>query len=259
MTQGALRLEIERHPAVNHIFLHRCATSPFSREDYRIFGENYFPLACLSPIHLERLVRRAPSPSERHALEELRSRDEDARALYERFLCAAKSSVPDALTARVPGPAYRFTRKVQRILAEEPFEVALGAVVPIFAWAVPRMFASLLAGLTRAGFSEEELRYFTREEPKGEVFSAALSAAQIRRGALLCLEAYGELWTGVQRAVVRYRQPRAARPDGARPRSALHEILLTAWDGLRAARLLEQKIIERQERARPTLAELLSS
>ena len=90
-------------------------------------------------------------------------------------------------------------------------------------------------------------------------FLATLSAAQIRRGALLSLEAYGEFWTGVQSAVVRYRQPRAARPDGARPRSALHEILLTAWDGLRPAQLLEQTIIARQERARPTLAELLSS
>ena len=34
-------------PAVNHLFLNRLATSPFSRQDYRVFGENHYPLVCV--------------------------------------------------------------------------------------------------------------------------------------------------------------------------------------------------------------------
>ena len=43
-----LRDDIARHPAVNHLFLNRLATSPFSREDYRVFGENHFALVLFS-------------------------------------------------------------------------------------------------------------------------------------------------------------------------------------------------------------------
>ena len=56
-----LRREIEAHPGVNHLFLNRCATSPFAREDYRVFGENHFPLVCVFTSYLERLLVRAPT------------------------------------------------------------------------------------------------------------------------------------------------------------------------------------------------------
>ena len=58
-----LRAEIEAHPAVNHLFLNRCATSPFAREDYRVFGENHFPLVCVFTSYLERLLVTACSPA----------------------------------------------------------------------------------------------------------------------------------------------------------------------------------------------------
>jgi hypothetical protein len=56
-----LRREIEAHPGTNHVFLNRIATSPFSREDYRVFGENHYPLVCVFTSYLERLLCRAPS------------------------------------------------------------------------------------------------------------------------------------------------------------------------------------------------------
>ena len=42
-----LRDEVETHPGVNHVFLARCATSPFTREDYRVMGLQHFPLVGL--------------------------------------------------------------------------------------------------------------------------------------------------------------------------------------------------------------------
>src|SRR4051812_10868493 len=166
---SALRGEIERHPAVNHIFLHRCATSPFAREDYRVFGEQHFPLACFFETCLSRVLRRAEGRDARERLSPLveASRAENDRALYERFLRAAKSAVPGEATVEVHRPAYRFIKEIQRIAAKEPLLVALGATAPIAAWAAPRMFASILPGLRRAGFSEEEIRYFARHEREG--------------------------------------------------------------------------------------------
>ena len=44
-----LRAEIAHHPAVNHLFLNRLATSPFSRQDYRVFAENTSRWSACSP------------------------------------------------------------------------------------------------------------------------------------------------------------------------------------------------------------------
>jgi hypothetical protein len=91
----------------------------------------------------------------------------------------------------------------------------------------------------------------------GDGPSPSQARAQIRRGALLSLEARGRFWSGVQRAVVRFRQPRALRPDGAEPRSLTREILLTAWDGVPSLRGLEARYDALRTRLRPTLDELV--
>ena len=53
-------------------------------------------------------------------------------------------------------------------------------------------------------------------------------------GAMLSLEARRKFWSGVQSAVVKWRQPYSVRQDGVVPRSILHEVALTAWDAWRA-------------------------
>jgi pyrroloquinoline quinone (PQQ) biosynthesis protein C len=196
------------------------------------------------------------------------SRGEDHATLYGHFLVAAGGALPEA-DARVPAPAHAFIRAHRRLVEREPFLVGLGAVGPGHEWAIPKMFASVIPGLRRAGFDEEEIRYFTLhveqdvdhgawlEEALCRFGSTMEAQAQIRRGALASLEARDAFWTGVQSAVVRWRQPRAARADGPRPRSFPHEILLTAWDGFRPAQVLEREVTRLVERARPTLAGLL--
>jgi len=271
---SALRVEVERHFAVNHLFLNRVATAPFSREDYRVLGENHYPLVCAFTSYLETLLVRAPaSPSKLWLAKVLvdeygeGSRGEDHAALYAHFLdaCGSARHEPDS---RVLAPAHRFIAEHRRIVDEEPFLVGLGAVGPGHEWAIPKMFESITTGLQRAGFEPREIEYFTlhtaQDVDHGSWLEQALEGLadteqaqrEIRRGALLSLDARARFWTGVQSAVVRYRQPRAIRPDGARPRSLFHELALTAWDGSTLAKRLELGVVRARDRLRPTLGEL---
>jgi pyrroloquinoline quinone (PQQ) biosynthesis protein C len=269
-----LRDEVERHPGVNHLFLNRVATAPFSREDYRVLAENHYPLVCAFTTYLEALLVRAPASESKLWLAKVLvdeygegSRGEDHAALYAHFsrACGSESGT---LESRVPAPAHRFIAEHRRLAEEEPFLVGLGAVGPGHEWAIPKMFESLTLGLRRAGFHEAEIEYFTLhtaqdvdhgswlEQALERLATGEVQQREIRRGALASLDARADFWTGVQSAVVRYRQPRAVRPDGAKPRSLLHELALTAWDGSSLARSVELGVKKARDRLRPTLAEL---
>lgn len=272
-----LREDVERHPGVNHLFLQRCATSPFSREDYRVFGENHYPLVCVFTNYLERLLVRGPSSEAKLWLAKVLvdeygegSEGEDHATLYGHFLRAAGSSMPDrGARAIVPEPAAEFIREHRRIVTEEPFLVGLGAVGPGHEWAIPRMFAAVIPGLQRAGFTPEEINYFTlhvaQDVDHGTWLEEALltfgnteeARSQIRRGAMLSLEARDRFWSGVQSAIVRYRQPRAVRSDGAKPRATAQEFALFLWDSLPISRRVEEAVARRQEKRRPTLEALI--
>src|SRR4051812_47537086 len=163
MTAGAfladLRREIEAHPGVNHLFLGRCATSPFSRHDYRVFGENHYPLVCVFTSYLERLLIRAPTSDAKRWLAKVLideygegSEGEDHVTLYGDFLRACGSRGADEVgTTKVLAPAHAFVVEHRRIVSEEPFLVGLGAVGPGHEWAIPKMFDSVIPGLQRAG------------------------------------------------------------------------------------------------------------
>lgn len=269
---GDLRREVEAHPAVNHLFLNRCATIPFSRADYAVFAENHFPLVCVFTSYLERLLVRAPTSEAKSWLAKVLvdeygegSEGKDHATLYETFLRAAGGQPQE----RVPDPALLFIREHRRIVSKEPFLVGLGAVGPGHEWAIPKMFDAVIPGLRRAGFSEGSMRYFTlhvaQDQDHGTWLEEALlrfassdgARAEIRRGAMLSLDARQRFWTGVQRAVVRFRQPHSVRLDGALPRSITTELLLTAWDGSPRLRALETGYDSWRARWRPTLAAIV--
>jgi pyrroloquinoline quinone (PQQ) biosynthesis protein C len=274
---AALRREIETHPGVNHLFLARCATAPFSREDYKVFGENHYPLVCVFTSYLERLLIRAPSSEAKLWLAKVLvdeygegSEGEDHATLYGHFLRAAGSRIPDSPhEVKVPGPAFEFISEHRRIVTEEPFLVGLGAVGPGHEWAIPKMFDAVIPGLRRAGFTKEEMLYFDLhvaqdvdhgawlEEALAQFGQTEEARTQIRRGALLSLEARSRFWSGVQTAVVHWRQPNALRPDGASPRSTMREVAITAWDNSPRLRALESRYDSFMARRRPTITELI--
>jgi pyrroloquinoline quinone (PQQ) biosynthesis protein C len=178
-----LRREIEAHPGVNHLFLNRCATSPFARADYAVFAENHFPLVCVFTSYLERLLVRAPTSEAKLWLAKVLvdeygegSEGKDHATLYETFVRAAGGTPPP----RVPEPAFAFIREHRRIVTEEPFLVGLGAVGPGHEWAIPKMFDAVIPGLRRAGFAEGEIGYFTLHVAQDEDHGAWLEEALLR-------------------------------------------------------------------------------
>lgn len=271
-----LRREIESHPAVNHLFLNRLATSPFAKQDYRVFAENHYPLVCVFTHYLERLLVRAPDSQAKLWLAKVLvdeygegSEGKDHSTMYARFLSAAGGEPERVRDASVPPPAHRFISEHRRIVSEEPFLVGLGAVGPGHEWAIPKMFDAVIPGLRRAGFNEDEIAYFTLhveqdddhgawlEEALAQYASTSEAQEQIRRGAIASLEARYAFWEGVQRQVVSYRQPRSVRQDAATPRPLLREILLTAWDAVPGSFAVEQRWTRWRARLRPRLAEVL--
>ena len=111
--------------------------------------------------------------------------------------------------------------------------------MPLFTVLTPLPGTQLYRALTRFGSTHE-------------------ARQQIRRGAVLWLEARGRFWSGVQRAVVRWRQPRAIRPDGATPRTVWREVLITAWDGMPRLRAHETRYDAVLARCRPTVDPIIA-
>ncbi|MCA9633294.1 MAG: iron-containing redox enzyme family protein [Myxococcales bacterium] len=281
MTQSAkaflkdLRREIESHPAVNHLFLNRLATSPFAKQDYRVFAENHYALVCIFTSYLESLLVRAPDSEAKLWLAKVLvdeygegSEGRDHSNLYASFLEATGGDPSAVMSENVRAPAHAFITTHQRLVRERPFLEGLGAVGPGHEWAIPKMFEAVIPGLRRAGFDETEIQYFTlhveQDDDHGSWLEEALeryasetqAQQEIRRGAIASLEARGRFWEGVQREVIRYRQPRAPRPDGPKPRALLGEVLITAWDGFEAGKQLEDRVRGWWAERRPTLAGL---
>jgi pyrroloquinoline quinone (PQQ) biosynthesis protein C len=273
-----LRTEIAHHPAVNHLFLNRLATAPFSRQDYRIFAENHFPLVCVFTHYLEVLLLRSPDSDAKLWLAKVLvdeygegSEGHDHAEMYGRFLDATGGDHTARMDLRVPAAALRFIRTHQRIVTEEPFLVGLGAVGPGHEWSIPEMFHAVIPGLRRAGFEEHEIDYFTLhtaqdvdhgswlEEALASYATSSEAQDQIRAGALRSLDARNAFWDGVQRAVVTYRQPRSPRQDAVSPRGVGREVGLTAWDALSWGRWLEDRARGIRNALRPRLGDLVAS
>ena len=245
---------------------------------------------CLFTSYLERLLARAPNSETKLWLAKVLvdeygegSHGEDHATLYARYMIAAGSRMvavedtPDGVTIvnrahyRVPRAALAFIKEHRRIVEEEPFLVGLGAVGPGHEWSIPKMFDAIIPGLRRAGFAPGEIEYFTlhceQDIDHGNWLAEALdnlastpeARAQIRRGARLSLAARARFWDGVQQAIVRYRQPRAPRPDGVKPRTLLHEIALSTWDALAFPRRLEDSWRRSRDQKLPTVNELIAS
>jgi pyrroloquinoline-quinone synthase len=271
-----LRREIETHPAVNHLFLNRLATSPFARQDYRVFAQNHYPLVCVFTHYLERLLVRAPDSDAKLWLAKVLvdeygegSEGKDHSEMYARFLIAAGGSPQQVKLERVPRSAHRFITAHRRIVSQAPFLEGLGAVGPGHEWAIPKMFEAVIPGLRRAGFDETAIAYFTLhveqdddhgswlEEALAQYATSDLAREQIRRGALSSLSARYQFWEDVQREIVLYRQPRSVRQDRALPRPLLSEVILTAWDAVPGVQRLERQVSRWRSLLRPTLTDVL--
>lgn len=234
-----LRAEVASHPAVGHSLLGRCRIDPRSRDDFRLFAGQHYPLVATFTRYLEALLVQAPSAVEKVWLAKVlvdeygeRSAGADHAAHYRVFLRAC--GMAEGEEERVPlHPAViAFVDTHLQLSTREPFLVGLGAVGPGHEWAIPAMFHELIVGLGRAGFRSEEIDYFTlhtaQDVDHGTWLAEALATlattpeaqAQIRRGCRLSLAAREQLWWGIADVVLggqnrrRFPQLAAAAPAG---------------------------------------------
>lgn len=223
---GDLQREVEAHPGVNHLFLSRLATGPYTRRDYRTFGLQHYALVGFFTRYMELLLVRAPSSAEKLWLAKVLvdeygegSDGDDHTTLYRAFLLATGASEEEMDATPLREEVWSFVREHLRICAEEPFLCGLGALGPGHEWSIPKMFASVIPGLERAGVHRGERLYFDLHteqdvdhgawmtEVLADLVQTPEEQDQVRRGALLSLEARNRFWTGVEREVVAWRQP----------------------------------------------------
>lgn len=258
---AALRREVESHPGVNHPLLGRLSEVPFTREDYLVMGLQHYPLVGTFTTYLEHLLLRGPDSDAKQWIAKVLvdeygegSEGKDHAELYREFLAACGARAGQELETPLHPAVPEFIEEHLRIVTREPFLVGLGALGPGHEWSIPRMFASIIRGLKRAGFREEERLYFDLhclqdvdhgrwlEEALERFAGEAANQALVRRGALLSLEARARFWSGVQDRIVRWRQPKTmhARPQASSASApvdiTLRELRLRqAQSGLRVA------------------------
>lgn len=221
-----LRQEVRSHAAVNHPLLTRVAHVPFTREDFKVMGLQHYALVGMFTTYLERLLFLAPDSDAKQWLAKVLvdeygegSDGKDHTTLYREYLMRAGATEQDLEATPLHTDVTGFVRKHLQLCTQEPFLVGLGAVGPGHEWSIPHMFPLLVQGLSRAGFANEEIDYFRlhmlQDEDHGAWLEEALALyattreaqEQIRRGAMLSLDARQAFWTAVQRKIVRWRQP----------------------------------------------------
>jgi pyrroloquinoline-quinone synthase len=219
-----LRASVRSHPAVNHPLLTRIAHVPFTREDYKILGLQHHALVGVLTRCLERLLLVAPgSDAKLWVLEMLAGEygkgSERHAEQYREYLLAAGATEAEVLDTPLHADVTAFVRTHLELCVDEPFLVGLGAMGPGHEWSVPPMFSLIVRGMSQVGFVNGELDYFRqsieRRGKQGAWLEEALvpfasgreSQEQIYRGARASLDAWARLWTGVQRKMVRWRQP----------------------------------------------------
>ena len=101
-----------------------------------------------------------------------------------------------------------------RLCGEEPFLVAIGAIGEAHEYAIRFLFPPLVKGLELAGFTPEEMEFFSLHVDHDVEHSAMLEEAMIRlavtdddralirRGTLASLECRANLWAGMQQRMV---------------------------------------------------------
>lgn len=263
-----LREKIRLHPAVNHIFLNRVATMPFTQEDFKIFGLQHYPLVCCFTHYMENLLINAPNSNAKQWLAKVLIDEygegtdgDDHATLYAEYLRSAGATDDDLGGTYLSAGSIDFIRTHIELTTKRPFLVGLGAIGPGHEWAIPQMFDCIVPGLRRAGFDEHDIRYFwvhqEQDDHHGAWLEEALvnfavtaeARAQIETGAMLSLDARERFWTFVQHEVVRWRQPHSQSMIRRRIRSSANSALRQIGDRLgngrraNAIRLLRRKLV----------------
>ncbi len=211
-----LRMDIRRHPGVGHSLLGRMLMDPRTRHDFRVLASQHYPLVANFTAYMELLLLRAPTSEAKCWIAKVlvdeygeRSEGADHARAYRAFMRAAGIEPGTEGDFPLHPEVVGFIQEHYRICIDEPFLVGLGAVGPGHEWSIPTMFEQVLIGLQKAGFEDDDIAYWRmhldQDEDHGLWLEEALvqycdtetAREQIRRGALLSLNAREKFWWGV--------------------------------------------------------------
>ncbi len=227
-----LRREILAHPTVNHPFLQRVRSTQQSKAAFREFGLQLYPHCHMFIGYMEQILLHAPDSASKLCIAKILVDEygedaggDDHPLLFRKFLHAAGATEQDIFSAPLASESIAFVRAHLDLCGREPFLVGLGAIGPGHELPIPAMFGALCEGMRRAGFTDDEIKFFSlhadhdvehanmMDETIAALATTANARALIRRGALASLEARGRFWTMVDR---RTSDEASLRPRGKR-------------------------------------------
>lgn len=216
----SLREEVLNHPAVNHPFLERVATTKLSKEAFGRFGLQLYPHCHMFITYMERLLISGPDSRSKIVIAQilLDEYGEDANGidhpgLFRRFLRAAGADDQMIMNTTLDPEAIQLVRAHMQLCGRDPFLVGFGAIGPGHELPIPKMFNKLCSGMRAACFSEADIEFFSlhsdhdvehakmMEDAIQEVAADPMAQVQVRAGAMASLDARGRFWNAVEKLV----------------------------------------------------------
>ena len=215
-----LEREVFEHDAINHSFLRRVASAPFSREAWTAFATQLYPHVHFFIPYMEELLRNTHDCGAKLIVAKilLDEYGEDADGdthpeLFLRFVRAAggQEAVDGLFSAPIDPATMDMVRTHMRLCADEPFLIGLGAIGPAHELAITRMFPPLVDGVRLSGFNEHDIEFFSLHVAHDHEHSRMLAEAVerladteekrelVRRGMRASLEKRVALWSGMER------------------------------------------------------------
>jgi pyrroloquinoline quinone (PQQ) biosynthesis protein C len=215
--------EIAQHAAVNHGFLSAVRSRAFSRRAWLGFATQLYPHVHFFVPYMEELLLNTFDMNAKLIVAKilLDEYGEDAAGeshpdLFRRFArsCAGQDTDAHLLTAGLDPATLAMVRTHVRLCREDHFLAGLGAIGPAHEFAITLMFPPIVEGLSRSGFTAEEMKFFSLhvdhdvehshmlEDAIARIATTDEARTTLRRGALASLAARHELWSAMERRMV---------------------------------------------------------
>ncbi|MBA3502670.1 MAG: iron-containing redox enzyme family protein [Myxococcota bacterium] len=220
----ALNDEVRRHPAIHdNSFLKLVATKKFSKRAWLGFAQQLYPHVHFFIPYMEEMLLNTFDMNAKLIVAKilLDEYGEDAAGdshpeLFRQFVRACGGAEADAslLTTKLQPETITLVETHMRLCRDEKFLVGLGAIGQAHEFAIAYLFPPLVKGMELAGFTAEEMKFFSLHVDHDVEHSAMLDQAmvrlaltdddreQIRRGTLASLEARKNLWAAMERRMV---------------------------------------------------------
>jgi pyrroloquinoline-quinone synthase len=230
-----LEREVLEHEAVNHSFLRRVSSTPFSRAAWAAFATQLYPHVHFFIPYMEELLRNthdcgAKATTATILLDEYGAdADGDSHPdLMLRFVRAAggQAAVDGLFSAPIDPATIDMVDTHMRLCGREPFAVGLGAIGTAHELAITRMFPPLVEGVRIAGFAERDVEFFTLHVAHDHEHAQMLGEAVVkladtdekkelvRRGTRASLEKRVALWSAMERRMIAVDENRQPPPGG---------------------------------------------